>query len=408
MNPNSGRGRSQSKGGERMSTDRLGKLLKAWRLAVENEGADHGEERAKREGEIREHIIGGGEAAPDPWPDTVRKASEAPDLDAAWRLLTDALRLPVVRSSGEWRNQPDPDPVIWRDHARFTDAVLSSGEVAVLSGAGKSGKSYLALALAVAAAQAEAGRKGHGSTCGLRVAARPVVVLSYEDAPKRIDRRAATMDTGASVRLIPDPPRLFRFDSNTRQWGQSEEWPLVWAAIRGAAPGLVVVDTGPKAMGGETNDGGAVIAFLQALEGEARRGGFGVLLTAHDTKAHRNQVKAGEAPDAGAIAGSGQWHDSPRGVLYLSKHGPGDAPRILEAVKCSYGRDGWGASLLPDYRDHEYRGLSLDQNLDRDQVAAKRTEFEAARKNPEATGSRRPWPDGKAAAAGEKDHAEIV
>ena len=98
-------------------------------------------------------------------------------------------------------------------------------------------------------------------------------------------------------------------------------------------------------MGGETNDGGAVIAFLQALEGEARRGGFGVLLTAHDTKAHRNQVKAGEAPDAGAIAGSGQWHDSPRGVLYLSKHGPGDAPRILEAVKCSYGRDGWGASL---------------------------------------------------------------
>ena len=391
-----------------MSTDRLGKLLKAWRLAVENEGADHGEERAKREGEIREHIIGGGEAAPDPWPDTVRKASEAPDLDAAWRLLTDALRLPVVRSSGEWRNQPDPDPVIWRDHARFTDAVLSSGEVAVLSGAGKSGKSYLALALAVAAAQAEAGRKGHGSTCGLRVAARPVVVLSYEDAPKRIDRRAATMDTGASVRLIPDPPRLFRFDSNTRQWGQSEEWPLVWAAIRGAAPGLVVVDTGPKAMGGETNDGGAVIAFLQALEGEARRGGFGVLLTAHDTKAHRNQVKAGEAPDAGAIAGSGQWHDSPRGVLYLSKHGPGDAPRILEAVKCSYGRDGWGASLLPDYLDHEYRGLSLDQNLDRDQVAAKRTEFEAARKNPEATGSRRPWPDGKAAAAGEKDHAEIV
>ena len=61
MNPNSGRGRSQSKGGERMSTDRLGKLLKAWRLAVENEGADHGEERAKREGEIRA-LIGGGDS----------------------------------------------------------------------------------------------------------------------------------------------------------------------------------------------------------------------------------------------------------------------------------------------------------------------------------------------------------
>ena len=110
------------------------------------------------------------------------------------------------------------------------------------------------------------------------------------------------MDTGASVRLIPDPPRLFRFDSTSRQWGRSEAWPLVWAAIREAAPGLVVVDTGPKAMGGETNDGGAVIAFLQALECEARSGGFGVLLTAHDTKAHRNQVKAGEAPDRACVA----------------------------------------------------------------------------------------------------------
>ena len=144
-----------------MNTDRLGKLLEAWRLAVENEGADHGEERAKHEGEIRA-LIGGGEAAPDPWPDTVRKASEAPDLDAAWRLLADVLRLPAVRSSGEWRNQPAPEPVIWRDHAQFPDAVLSSGEVAILSGAGKSGKSYITLALAVAAAQAEAKERGLG------------------------------------------------------------------------------------------------------------------------------------------------------------------------------------------------------------------------------------------------------
>ena len=100
-----------------------------------------------------------------------RMAAALPDVDAAARLLVDALRLPVVRCSGEWRDEPDPDPVIWRDHARFTDAVLSSGEVAVLSGAGKSGKSYIALALAVAAAQAEAKGRGYGEACGLRVAA---------------------------------------------------------------------------------------------------------------------------------------------------------------------------------------------------------------------------------------------
>ena len=227
--------------------------------------------------------------------------------------------------------------MIWRDHAQFPDAVLSSGEVAMLSGAGKSGKSYIALALAVAAAQAQAKGGDYGEACGLRVAARPVIILSYEDAPKRIDQRAANMDTSASVRLIPDPPQLFRFDADHPAMG-----PFFRLVPRvGGDP-----RRGPRPGGGRHRPEGdgrrdqrrrRSDRVPTAIEGEARSGGFGVLLTAHDTKAHRNQVKAGEAPGAGAIAGSGQWHDSPRGVLYLSKHGPGDAPRILEAVKCSYG-----------------------------------------------------------------------
>ena len=67
-----------------MSMDnRLNNLLEAYRLAAENAVNDDGKERAKREGEIREHVIGDSDAAPDPWPDAVRSASEAPDLDAA-------------------------------------------------------------------------------------------------------------------------------------------------------------------------------------------------------------------------------------------------------------------------------------------------------------------------------------
>ena len=232
-----------------MNTDRLGKLLEAWRLAVESAGNDGGDERVKHEGEIRA-LIGGVEAAPDPWPDAVRSASKAPDLDTAWRLLADASRVPVVRCSREWRNKPPPAPVIWRDHAQFADAVLSSGEVAVLSGAGKSGKSYIALALAVAAAKAEAERRSYGNACGLRVAARPVIVLSYEDAPKRIDQRAADMDTSASARLIPDPPRLFRVRLRTTGNGSIlPTGPSCGRRSASAAPGLVVIDTGPKAMG---------------------------------------------------------------------------------------------------------------------------------------------------------------
>ena len=67
-----------------MNTDRLYKLLGAWLPADRNAVKDGGEERAKHEGEIRA-LIGGVEAAPDPWPDAVRSASKIPDMDAAWR-----------------------------------------------------------------------------------------------------------------------------------------------------------------------------------------------------------------------------------------------------------------------------------------------------------------------------------
>ena len=66
-----------------MDLNRLGKLLEAYRLAAENAGNDDGKERAKWEGEIRALIIGGPDAAPDPWPGAVRSASEAPDMEAA-------------------------------------------------------------------------------------------------------------------------------------------------------------------------------------------------------------------------------------------------------------------------------------------------------------------------------------
>ena len=123
-----------------MNTDRLGKLLEAHRLAVDErrQGSRRGTSSSGK-GKFENFHLGGGEAAPDPWPDTVRSASKKLDTDlaAAWQTLADALCLPAVRSSDEWRNQPDPDPVIWRDHARFFDAVLSSGEVAVLGRGGQ-------------------------------------------------------------------------------------------------------------------------------------------------------------------------------------------------------------------------------------------------------------------------------
>lgn len=325
-------------------------------------------ERAERVKAIREHFA---LVAPDPnlaaceaaWakldvandnPQFASRAAEAVEI------LREHFAPRPVKPSGDWRHAPNPPPVLWRDGTVRADSVAARGEVAVLAGAGKGGKSYLAVALAVAAADASRHKRPFGATCGLRIAAGSVVVMSFEDSPKRIDMRAEAMGGAPEdVLLMPEPPRIYGFDQATRRWGETNAWPATWKAVREVAPVMVVIDTGPKAMGGETNDPGAVIGFLTALEAEARAGHFAVLVLAHDTKAARDAVRSGAALDAGAIAGSAQWHDSPRGVLHLTKTGPGDADRILEAVKCSYGRDGWGAKLAVQYCDSRYAGLKL-------------------------------------------------
>ena len=283
----------------------------------------------------------------------------------------------VFHPSSHWRQEAQPAPVLWRDDERYADAVLSVGEVAVLAGAGKGGKSYLCIALAKAAA--EAGDNDYGAACGLRITARPVVILSYEDSPKRIDMRAASMGAPENAVLVTDNPApLYRPGRQTRTWLRSEMWQPTWDGIATCKPSLVVIDTGPKAMLGETLDPAAIIGFLQEVEREARAGNFGVLITAHDTKAARDSARRGDTLDAGVIAGSAQWHDSPRGVLHLTKEGPGDSPRLLEAVKCSYGRDGWGARLSVRHNNGHYAGLELAEHLDEAGVAEARENLKSS------------------------------
>ena len=303
--------------------------------------------------------------------DTIRTAQEEVDL-------LEGLDPVKVVPSGNWRAEPSPAPALWRDYADFLDSVVGVGEVAVLAGAGKAGKSYLTLSLAIAADAASRAGQNYGPTCGLRVRAGRVVVVSFEDSPKRIDERADAMVGAPDAVHVVDPVRpMYGVDPISRRWGPLETWRPTWAAIAAAAPVLVVVDTGPKAMGGETNDPGAVIGFLQAIEAEARAGGFGALVTAHDTKAARDAARRGSELDAGAIAGSGQWHDSPRGVIHLTKTGPGDAERLLECVKANYGRDGWGARLSVRYNGGKYAGLQLLESLDADAMEAAREALHA-------------------------------
>ena len=77
--------------------------------------------------------------------------------------------------------EPLPEAVLWREGENKKDgAILSAGDVCILSGAGGVGKSTLALQLAISAAGAEY-ESAH--VCGLSVRKGPVLYASYEDVP---------------------------------------------------------------------------------------------------------------------------------------------------------------------------------------------------------------------------------
>ena len=223
--------------------------------------------------------------------------------------------------------------------------MLSAGEVALLSGQGGIGKSYLSLQWALAATRNETG--GYGEDCGLRVRPGPVVILSYEDAPVRMAKRIEDLtDTAApdGLFVLPAPEPLWKTEKGEPTPGI--HWTALWQAVARIGASLVIIDPASAALEGATNDSGPVRRFMDELRRKAETSGAGVLVVAHDTKSARNEAKAGGDPGAGAVAGSAAWFDACRGVLYL-RPDPVDRDRwLLECTKANYGRTGWGERLI--------------------------------------------------------------
>ena len=305
-------------------------------------------------------------------------------------LVTGAAGGPLLVDATDYANMDQPAPVLWRDPGHLfadddrTDAVLSVGEVAILSSAGGLGKSTITLNIAHNAVSTEG---TYGTACGLRVAAGPVVMVSYEDSPVRIAHRLAWYDHDRpGIHLWSDPAPLWMADADRR--GQSRagsSWDRLWQSVRQVSARLVIIDPVSAALADvSTSETGPVRAFLRELAREAAPDraigwdGCGVLLVAHDTKSARDAIRRGEDPGAGVVAGSAAWYDGSRGVLSLMRDPyEGSDDRLLECVKANYGYTGWGARLVERIGDDGgFRGLDLG-------VPLARADLEAAKHPPE-------------------------
>ena len=165
--------------------------------------------------------------------------------------------------------------------------------------------------------------------------------------------RSPTDELQAAVRLVKvsQKPRALATpgESRVESVRLAPEWRPFWLAVEAAKPSLVVLDPLSALAGGANlNDGGTARFVVEHIADESERHDAGVLIISHDTKAARSQAKAGGDPGAGAVAGSGTWHDAARGVLYLYKNPTKENSLMLRCLAANHGRDGWGG--------HAHRG----------------------------------------------------
>ena len=271
---------------------------------------------------------------------------DAPDLQAQLRAVLAPAR-PTARRLSEIHD-PRPDPLL---SLAGSGALLSVGDVCMLSGEGGIAKSALAVGLAVDVANATPGTPSAAGPLRWHGGPADTLLVSYEDHAAHVAWRArcyAELMHGAGadldrVRVLSLADPMFgpaESESGAALYNARPKplpgWADVATAARETGARLIVIDPAGEAYAGEHNNVSAVREFLRALRGLAAAQSAGVIVIGHSTKAAR--VKgAGDPFDAGLVAGSAAWHDGVRGVLSLQWRPNVTGARDLVCPKSNHG-----------------------------------------------------------------------
>ena len=269
-----------------------------------------------------------------------------PGADASTVLTTASNALELVQGSdfGALQLRPvalceaDPEPVpLIRQTGDHFGSVVAVGEVGILTGAGKVGKSTLARQLGVAASAYSESPNYWQEVAGLDVRGVAVALVTYEDSNRRTFESCRML---AAPDPIPDGLHVMQAQGHP-MFGVAEgasvnsrpqrlpAWFQIWAQIRQAGIGLVIIDPLGSAFMANTDSQSGARAFIEALRIEADRAGCGVLLVAHPTKGARH-VKA-DAKDPGQVSGSAAFSDAARSVMVLT-------PELLSCETANYSK----------------------------------------------------------------------
>ena len=275
---------------------------------------------------------------------------DAPDLVNTLRAAIEPVRA-TARAVAEIHD-PLPDPLL---SLAGKGALLSVGEVCMLSGEGGIAKSALAVGLAVDVANANAADGAAVSGAGpLRWHGGPAstLLVCYEDHAAHVAWRARRY---AERQARGGLDRVAVLSLDAPMYGPAESltggaalynarpqplagWHDVAAAARETGARLIVIDPAGEAFAGEHNNVSAVREFLRALRGLAAAHAAGVIVVGHSNKAARKKDKQADVFDSGLVSGSAAWHDGVRGVLSLQwRIGGASGARDLVCPKSNHG-----------------------------------------------------------------------
>ena len=316
------------------------------------------------------------------YPGTIRRVDvsdmpekgDAADLDddGRWEKVLDAK---PVEETGEQDEQDESEPANTLQSFSFSDkdigteypprilsiagkngAILSLGEVAILSAEGGIGKSTLSAQIASDIA-----------TCGLDNAlydegvpicdgvfhahtGGPVLMLSYEDSASAVKRRLLNaMPDGWDTDLlgniygiaIEGKPLFGILPETFNEVGPLDTWEALEKEIIILQPRLIILDPALSAFTGNSNQAEHVRAFVEGLCVLAKAANCAVLMVAHSNKESR---KENDPFSPGQVGGSTHWTDRARGVITLTRQKAGIQ---LAVVKANYGPSRYGVFIDP-------------------------------------------------------------